>query len=47
MDFWIRFWAIVLIASASGFALLAVVVTVGGWRDLRGMLAELRRRSES
>jgi len=47
MDSWIRFWAVFLGTSLAGFTLLAIVVTVGGWRDLREMLAELKRRSES
>lgn len=44
MSAWASFWSVVLIVSLGGFAVLAVVVTVGGWRDLRAMLAELGER---
>lgn len=44
MGFWPTFWGVVLAASLLGFAALAIVVTVGGWRDLRAMLRELGKR---
>lgn len=44
MSAWATFWSVVLIASLAGFAVLAIVVTVGGWRDLRAMLRELGER---
>lgn len=34
MDFWVTFWAVVLVVSAALFAYLAVVVTIGGLRDI-------------
>lgn len=45
MEAWSTFWAAVLGLSLASFLLLAVVVTIGGWKDLRAMLAELSRRS--
>jgi hypothetical protein len=37
MEFWIDFWTVVLVGAIGLFALLAVVVTIGGFFDLRRM----------
>lgn len=46
MSAWALFWMVVLVASLVGFAALAVVISIGGWRDLRAMLAELSERRQ-
>lgn len=45
MDFWITFWTILLIISFTLFAILAVVVTIGGFFDIRSLFKSLGRRS--
>ncbi len=47
MDGWTLFWAIVLGASLTGFSVLALVVTLGGWKELKELLAKLKRESDS
>jgi hypothetical protein len=42
LEFWILLWKVVLIVGLGLFATLAVVVTVGGARDVRRLLATLR-----
>jgi len=39
MNFWITFWAWVIVGSMTAFAILAVVVTIGGWGDLKVMFS--------
>ena len=39
MNFWITFWAWVIVGSMAAFAILAVVVTIGGWGDLKVMFS--------
>ena len=46
MNFWINNWAVVLAAAAGGFALLAIVVTIGGARDIRKLFSTLREEHE-
>lgn len=43
---WLDFWRIFLIVVLGAFALLGVVVGIGGWRDVRTMLARLGERRE-
>jgi hypothetical protein len=43
MSGWMTFWAILLGASLTGFAVLAVVVAIGGFFDLRAMFRTLKR----
>jgi len=38
MHGWATFWAGVIIVSLAAFTGLAVVVTIGGWRDLLALL---------
>ena len=38
MESWANFWAAVIILALTAFAILAVVVTIGGWRDLMALL---------
>ena len=49
MEFWPTFWSVFLVFGLSVFAVVAVLVTVGGYRDLRRMFAKLeeeRQRGE-
>jgi len=43
MSGWMTFWAILLGVSLAGFAVLAVVVAVGGFFDLKAMFRALKR----
>jgi hypothetical protein len=46
MDFWINFWTGFFILSLALFALLAIVVTIGGFFNIRSLFKNLTRRSE-
>jgi len=46
MNFWEGFWTIVLLVSVVGFAVLAVVVTIGGLSDIRAMLRSIETRHD-
>ena len=46
MNFWETFWQIILLVSVVGFAVLAVVVTFGGWSDIRAMLRKIESRHD-
>ncbi|MBN1803690.1 MAG: hypothetical protein JW837_00425 [Sedimentisphaerales bacterium] len=46
MDFWISFWTKFFIVSLILFALLAVVVTVGGFFNIRSLFKNLKGRCE-
>ena len=38
MNEWAGFWAIMIVVSLATFAVLSVVVAIGGWRDLKELL---------
>ena len=40
-EFWPTFWAAVLAISLGGYALLVLVVTIGGLGDIRAMFRAL------
>lgn len=42
IELWIWLWKFVLIVSVGLFATMAVVVTIGGARDIRKLLRRLR-----
>ena len=42
VEYWILLWKFVLIAGVGLFAMLAVVVTIGGAFDIRKLLRTLR-----
>jgi hypothetical protein len=42
LEFWIVLWKVVLIGGVGLFAVLAVVVTIGGARDIAKLLRILR-----
>jgi len=43
---WITLWKIVLIGGIGAFALLAVVVSIGGFFDVAKLLKTLRENAE-
>ena len=43
MNFWQQFWTIVFFVSVGIFAVVAVVVAIGGFRDVKDMLNALRK----
>lgn len=44
MDFWINFWTIFFIASLAVFAGMAVIVTIGGFFNIRSLFKSLTNR---
>jgi hypothetical protein len=46
MDFWIKFWSIFFFVSLVLFAGLAVVVTIGGFFNIRSLFKNLSEKSE-
>ncbi len=46
MNFWINFWTAFFIVSLVLFAGLAVVVTIGGFFNIRSLFKNLSDRSE-
>jgi hypothetical protein len=46
MAFWISFWGAVLALGIAAFTVLAVVVTVGGFADVKAMFRNLETHHE-
>jgi len=46
MNFWINFWTIFFVISLALFAGLAIVVTIGGFFNIRSLFKNLTRQSE-
>jgi len=46
MNFWINFWTIFFNLSLALFAGLAIVVTIGGFFNIRSLFKNLTRQSE-
>lgn len=46
MVFWKLLWTVLLFGSLGAFAVLVVVVTIGGFRDLRKMFQQLGDRHD-
>lgn len=44
MDGWVTFWAALLIVALLLFGGIAVVVAVGGFRDIRSMLRRIQEQ---
>ena len=44
MDLWIKFWSFFFFASLGIFAVLAVVVTIGGFYNIRSLFKSLTNR---
>mgnify|MGYP005749318273 CR=1 FL=1 len=47
MSGWQLFWSIVFFVAVGIFAVLAVVVSIGGARDVKKMLDSLRKNDSS
>jgi hypothetical protein len=45
MNFWINFWTVFFIVSLVLFALLAIIVTIGGFFNIRSLFKNLSGRS--
>ena len=45
MNFWIHFWSFFFFASLAIFACLAVVVTIGGFFNIRSLFKSLTERA--
>jgi hypothetical protein len=45
MSFWIDFWTIFFVASLAVFAVVAVVVSIGGFFDIRSLFKGLAERT--
>lgn len=41
MTFWLWFWTVVLVAGIGVFAVLAVVVAIGGFFDIRSLFKSI------
>lgn len=46
MNFWINFWTIFFIVSLALFAGMAIVVSIGGFFNIRSLFKSLTERSE-
>ena len=46
MSFWIDFWTIFFMASLALFAIVAVVVSIGGFLDIRSLFKGLADRPD-
>ena len=46
IDAWMTLWTIVLVGGIGMFAVLAVVVTIGGFFDVIKLLANLRENAK-
>ncbi len=46
MNFWINFWTIFFIASLALFAGMAIVVSIGGFFNIRSLFKKLTSHSE-
>lgn len=45
MDAWATFWGWILIIVLGVFALLAVVITIGGYHDVRALFRSIDQQS--
>jgi hypothetical protein len=46
MDFWISLWKIFFFVSLAAFAVLAVVVSIGGFFNIRSLFKKLSEHAE-
>jgi len=46
MNFWINFWTIFFIASLALFAGMAIVVSIGGFFNIRSLFKGLTNRAD-
>jgi hypothetical protein len=47
MKYWYYFWLICFVLAGSAFGVIALIVLVGGIKDLRHMFAKLARHADS
>jgi hypothetical protein len=47
MGFWITFWGCLLVVVLLVYAMLAVAITIGGFFDVREMLATLEKQHQA
>ena len=47
MTFWVVLWKVVFLATVGIYGVMAVWVTVQGARDIKSMMADIRRRHET
>ena len=47
MNFWINLWTIVLVAGIGIFAVLAIVVSIGGFFDIRELFKTLNSQHKN
>ena len=41
MEFWIKLWTVVFVAGLSIFTILAIVVSIGGFFDVRSLFKSI------
>ncbi len=46
MEFWISFWTWLLVGAMGVFAVLAVVVSIGGFFDVRAMFRGITEKHD-
>ena len=46
MNFWINLWTVFFLSSLALFGALAVIVTIGGYFDIRSLFKSLTDRRE-
>ena len=46
MNFWMWLWKIVFVLGVGVFSLMAVWVTIGGWRDVKDLLRDLKAQHD-
>ena len=47
MDLWTTIWTVVFAATIFVYAGLVLVVTLGGWKDIRAMFEHLESNSDA
>jgi hypothetical protein len=45
MNFWLIFWTLMLVVAGGSFAVITLIVTTRGFRDLRQWFATLSRQN--
>ena len=45
MNLWLLFWTVMLVVAGGSFAVITIVVSVKGFRDLRQWFASLSRQN--
>ena len=45
MNLWLVFWMVMLVVAGGSFAVITIIVSVKGFRDLRQWFASLNRQN--